>query len=489
MMDAEEGISSVSFDSLRRIVSLKDPNQHAKEAEGKTWSVNNGNTYSYTYDERGLLTKEVNALNNTTTYEYNAKLLLERMEDSAGEETAYRYDALNRLSEVKDAIGTIKYTYDANGNILTVSEKQGLLSSARTIMRTYDELNRVTSYTDYKGREVKYGYDELGNLVALTYPGGEVVRYTYYNDGNVHTMSSSGGTFTYGYDNYGRLCKIERPDGSVEKREYDAAGQLVEQNDTDKDGNVLQKNTYVYDVFGEVTEKTISAEGDTDKLLTVTMEYDAANRLTKYNGQEVVYDAKGNMTYGPVDGEMTNLEYDVRNRLVSAGKVSYTYDCENTRIATTEDGITTEYVTDTGGSLSRMLIAYEDIGTASTSETFYYYGPEGLAAQNNAGRAGDNQADNTTTQADNQTDTVSDRSTAEGQYFAYHYDNIGSTTLITSKDGRVAERFAYGTYGELLTEVVNNIRFLYNGSYGVVTDSNGLYYMRARYYNPDKMFF
>ena len=30
-----------------------------------------------------------------------------------------------------------------------------------------------------------------------------------------------------------------------------------------------------------------------------------------------------------------------------------------------------------------MLIAYEDTGTAGASETYYYYGPEGLAAQNN----------------------------------------------------------------------------------------------------------
>ena len=51
-------------------------------------------------------------------------------------------------------------------------------------------------------------------------------------------------------------------------------------------------------------------------------------------------------------------------------KVSYTYDCENTRIATEEGGITTEYVTDNGGSLSRLLIAYENIGTANTSETW-----------------------------------------------------------------------------------------------------------------------
>ena len=40
---------------------------------------------------------------------------------------------------------------------------------------------------------------------------------------------------------------------------------------------------------------------------------------------------------------------------------------------------------------------------------------------------------------------------------------------------------------ELLTTTEFNpeIRFLYNGQLGVVTDDNGLYYMRARYYNPE----
>ena len=72
-----------------------------------------------------------------------------------------------------------------------------------------------------------------------------------------------------------------------------------------------------------------------------------------------------------------------------------------------------------------------------------------------------------------------------GKYYAYHYDNIGSTTLITDRSGQAVERFSYGTYGELLKDAITKIRFLYNGSYGVVTDRNGLYYMRARYYNPD----
>ncbi|MCM1500963.1 MAG: hypothetical protein NC124_21095, partial [Clostridium sp.] len=430
--DAEQGTSTVVFDGLGRIASLKDPNQNAKGGEASK------NTYTYAYNAQGLLSTETNAVGNTVQYQYNSEQLLKEMADSAGEKTAYTYDSLNRLKTVKDGLGTIEYAYDANGNVTEVSEKEGGLSNLfagkKVIRREFDSLNRITKYTDYKGREVKYAYDALGNMTALTYPGGEVVRYAYYADGSVAEMTSnSGGTFTYGYDNYGRLCRITRADGSVETRKYDPAGQLLSQTDLDKEGNVLQQHTYAYDVFGEVITKTSTNTQNPDVLEAVSMTYDDANRLKTYNGESVTYDEKGNMTYGPVDGVMQELTYDCRNRLVEAGGVRYTYDAENTRIATTENGLTTEYVTDTGGSLSRLLTAYE----ADNTETTYYYGADGLAAQYNSGT---------------------------GKYFAYHYDNIGSTTLITAKDGHAVERFAYGTYGELLKDPITKIRFLYNGS-------------------------
>ena len=81
----------------------------------------------------------------------------------------------------------------------------------------------------------------------------------------------------------------------------------------------------------------------------------------------------------------------------------------------------------------------------------------------------------------------------------YHYNHIGSTTAITDADGDLLYSFTYGIYGELTgvydadgeqaedTAAViqaENLRFLYNGRYGVETGANGLYYMRARYYNP-----
>ena len=46
--------------------------------------------------------------------------------------------------------------------------------------------------------------------------------------------------------------------------------------------------------------------------------------------------------------------------------------------------------------------------------------------------------------------------------------------------------FAYDTYGKCISRTgTTDVIFGYNGKYGVVTDKNGLIYMRARYYSPD----
>ena len=66
----------------------------------------------------------------------------------------------------------------------------------------------------------------------------------------------------------------------------------------------------------------------------------------------------------------------------------------------------------------------------------------------------------------------------------YHYNNIGSTMYLT-RNGEKTHEFAYSTYGELTKGEYGEVRFMYNGRLGVMTDSNGLYYMRTRYYNPE----
>ena len=49
----------------------------------------------------------------------------------------------------------------------------------------------------------------------------------------------------------------------------------------------------------------------------------------------------------------------------------------------------------------------------------------------------------------------------------------------------MTESFQYPPYNLLLSGDSSKTPFLFNGMYGVMTDSNGLYYMRARFYSPE----
>ena len=117
------------------------------------------------------------------------------------------------------------------------------------------------------------------------------------------------------------------------------------------------------------------------------MEYDKTNRLIKYNGQTVKYDADGNMTYGPLNGEMTTFVYDCRNRLVQAGNTTYQYDAENYRIGMiknvgSDDEVQITYVVDSGsGDLSQILKSVETDKAGNSKEIYYFYGANHLVAQ------------------------------------------------------------------------------------------------------------
>ncbi|MEW6182336.1 MAG: RHS repeat-associated core domain-containing protein [Bacillota bacterium] len=73
-----------------------------------------------------------------------------------------------------------------------------------------------------------------------------------------------------------------------------------------------------------------------------------------------------------------------------------------------------------------------------------------------------------------------------GSYMSYHYDLRGSTVALTDINGNVTDRFQYSAYGELVHHTGSTeTPFMFNGLDGVITDANGLIYMRARYYNPE----
>ena len=151
------------------------------------------------------------------------------------------------------------------------------------------------------------------------------------------------------------------------------------------------------------------------------------------------------------NGSLT-CTYDSANRLISAGGHTYTYNAENVRIRNLGDCCSgdTVYTYDSNSRLSKLLCKTTDGVT-----TKYVYG-RGLIGE---------EVSNT--------------------FKTYHFDSRGSTIAITDASGNITDTFAYDTYGKRISHTgSSDIIFGYNGRDGVVTDKNGLIYMRARYYSP-----
>ena len=170
------------------------------------------------------------------------------------------------------------------------------------------------------------------------------------------------------------------------------------------------------------------------------------NCLIEFNSNNIIYDADGNMLS---DG-LEDFTYDSSNRLIVAKGHSYTYNAENVRIRNLCEEEDTIYTYDTNCKLSKLLCK-----TTNGVTTKYVYG-RGLIGE--------------------ETNNV---------FKTYHFDNRGSTVAITNFDGGITDTFTYDTYGKCINRTgTSSVIFGYNGRDGVVTDSNGLIYMRARYYAP-----
>ena len=452
--------TTFGYDTLGRLVSAIDAlggkASQAFDLNGNRVSFTdaNGNVTTLTWDAANRLTRIATADGGATSFTYNNRNLVANATNGRGQAATYTYDAAGRLVTLADPAGTTSLTYDANSNVLTVGDARG------SATYTYDLLNRITSYTDVFGNRIGYRYDAMGNLTALTYPGNKVVTYAYDAANRMVSVTDwSGHTTTYTYDVRGKMTAITRANGTKGAYAYDAKGQITSIIETASPiSGFTNRNAiaYTYDASGNITSEVtdpISAIA-TPVTAAAGMAYGSDNRLSSINGLPVLHDADGNMTSGPLMGVASTYSFDARSRLTGVGGSTYVYDAQSIRVSATNAGAITRYVVDPNAVLSRVLMETDGAGTPIA----YYVHGLGLIS----------------------------RESAAGTYQTYHYDLRGSTLALKDSRGIGTDSYRYGPYGELVfTEGTTANPFRYNGRDGVITEPNGLYYMRARYYLPE----
>ncbi len=467
--DAKGGITLFTYDEVGNRLTQSDPNGNTKywhyddlgralrhrlpegtAEESYAYDPNgnvvaktdsNGDTVEYEYDGHNRLTKKAYPDGSEVLFTYTDNGRRKTVTDARGV-TGYEYDTLNRLRKVTDPDGTeISYTYDAKGNRTSVTVPSGRTDYA------YDDLNRLKTVTDPDGGVTSYVYDRVGNRKSVTYPNGIVAEYMYdrlhrlikLENRNAAGDLISGYIYTLGPAG-NREQTEELHSGRVVRYSYDELHRMTAEEITDP---VLGNETisYAHDAFGNRLAKGSSGG-------TISYSYNDNDELEAESGLTYGYDDNGN-TVSRNDGTDTvAYGYDYENRLVSAGSVGYAYDTDGIRVGSANGGSVTDYLVDKNRQYAQVL---EEKGAAGSVS--YVHGD----------------------------DLISRKQGGETRY--YVYDGHGSVRHLTDADGTVTDSYIYDAFGNLRDHLGDSDnRYLYAGEQ--YDPDAGLYYLRARYYDP-----
>lgn len=244
------------------------------------------------------------------TYAYNAKDQVLRKSVSDGK-LAYMellsYDKLGRLTSdnqtqrgknysyaygnrsVTTKIGGKSYTKttDAWGNVKTSSDP------VSSVSYVYNSMGKPVEI-DCEGSKTLVEYDAVGNKTSMTDPDAGTTTYEYAADGKLLKQTDARGIVTTNtYDELGRLTTSHVGDMEI-TRTYGTSGNDNLQLIKTTCGNNLE--SYSYDVFGRLTSRTRSVDGDESHQYTYSYNMDGSIANVTYPGElpiDYVYDANG----------------------------------------------------------------------------------------------------------------------------------------------------------------------------------------------------
>jgi len=209
----------------------------------------------------------------------------------------FAYDSLKRLSSATNPeSGTISYTYDSNGNLLTRLDARGIYAH-----NTYDALNRVTRrwYNSSATSTLTGGY--TGSTTVSDTPD----TYFYYDTTAAIQHAPSGFNAS---NALGRLVAVETDRGLATTTRtgryysYDALGRTT--SATSELNGTYYNNSATYNLAGIASETYPSVPGHADRR-TINYTYDGAGRAQLITSGATSYAAgasTSNITYSPHGG-------------------------------------------------------------------------------------------------------------------------------------------------------------------------------------------
>jgi RHS repeat-associated protein len=484
--DANGHTTVTAYDALNRPTTVTSPDTTATTTAydpdgnktGQTDAL--GHATSYAYDALNRLTSSTDPLNRTTSYAYDSVGHPVTVTDPAGRTTTNTYDNAGNRTGTSYSDGVTPnatFTYTATGKRATTVDGTG------TTTNSYDSLGRLTGTTNGAGQATGYTYDLDGHLTALAYPNGQTVTRAYDNAGHLTGITDwLGHTTAFTPDADGNKTSTVYGNGVTAATSFDTAGQVSSITDTGPGNTSLASFSYTRNPIGALASSAITgitqpaeaysytsrdqlasvntgsygydSAGNTTALATgATLSYDVASQPTSYTlsgtTTAITYDTQGNRLTGPASaGATATYTWDQANRLTAANGTSYAYNADGLRSTRTPaTGTAQHYAWDNRAGVPLIL---------TDGTTSYLYDDAGNPIEHIDGT---------------------------GAALYYQHDQYGSTRLLTDAAGATAATYTYDANGNLTTKTgTADTPLRWNGQ--TQDTDTGLYYLRARYYDP-----
>lgn len=411
--DANNNLSTITTNTSETTYSY-DSNQNLNSVE------NQNVTAQLEVDENENI-ESINATATGTTdrYEFGSTtytsdgLFHETTTDALGNVTSYTYDYVSGLVKtiIDDKGFRADYTYDANGNVISLIN--GTTSNSKTITYTYDTFGHVTSIST-GGVTYYFTYNNYNDIKTISIGESVLVTNTYTNENssnanNVYTGKLTSSIYSYGTISFDYYEDDYYEDGSVENIYY----------------NDVKVLSYIYNDYGEVSSYT-----DYKDNVTYYFNYDYQNRLINVNATN-----GNNITYS----------YDENSHLVSKtninGTNNNTYTDVNPDLDEENNVLTQESIS------GKYNINYSySVDAFANLETISYY----FTSINSVIDAA--YTDETTTNANNETVLTGRVSQVEFTIdndilkFVYEYDDYSNITKVTKYLNNIIDYYEENTY-------------------------------------------
>ncbi|GIF75450.1 RHS repeat-associated core domain-containing protein [Asanoa siamensis] len=376
-----------------------------------------------------------------------------RLKFDKSEGSFFFADSTGRLLRMVDRNNNkITYGYDGSGNVTTITDTQGRISTLAYAS------GRLTSITDPTSRRVSYTYNGAQNLETVTDAGGGVTRFDYDGD---------------------RLTRITTPEGRVTNLGYEPdSSRMLDFYEQTNPGGTPDSARYTFTYHAGRTEVTdpngVATSTTTDGITTHT--YETRDRVTKVKDalgheQSKKYNANDNVeTFTDALTNNATFGFDPNtNNLTSVGLATgatSTLDYNNTAHPHAVSG-----AKDPQGNA--MSYSYDVAGNKTAEESSQYPGQKLFEAEYNTNGTVKWQDDGKDVRTSYAYDTkgnltkvdnpaplgdvvvvpdalsrLSEQTDGKGQKTRYTYDHLDRVDTVTFQGGVVVD-YTYDKDGNL----------------------------------------